>query len=78
MSGETIITIDDFIVAQLIANELGDLAKYNVQFVEYYIPSGYQELINQVKETEENWVELSDGSIRFHKVEYTNVIEETE
>lgn len=78
MSGETAITIDNFVVAQLTANELGEVAKYNVQFIEYLIPPTYQDLINQVKQDEENWVELSDGSVRFHKVIYTNVVEVTE
>ena len=78
MSGETAITIDNFVVAQLTANELGDITKYNVQFTEYLIPSDYQDLINQVKEDVSNWVELSDGSIRFNKIIYTDFVEPTE
>ena len=78
MSGETVIDVNNFVVAQLTANELGEGAKYNVQFIEYLIPPTYQDLINEVKESNEDWHELSDGSIRFNKVIYTDVVEQTE
>lgn len=74
MSGETIVDINSFVVAQLTANELGENAKYNVQFIEYCVPFTYQDLIEQVKaDTNIEWHELSDGSIRFNKVIYTDV-----
>lgn len=67
--------IDRFLVAQLTANELGINSKFNVQFIEYYIPSTYVDEINEIKQTYSNWYELEDGAIHFNIIEYTPFVE---
>lgn len=62
--------INDYIVAQLTANELGITDKYNVQFVEYYVPSTKVSEIAEIKASGINYVELNDGSLHFNTINY--------
>lgn len=64
--------INDYIVAQLTANELGITDKYNVQFVEYYVPSTKVSEIAEIKASGINYVELNDGSLHFNTINYSD------
>lgn len=63
--------LNDYIVAQLIANELGMTSKYNVHFIEYYLPADKTDEIEEVMQTGINYTQLEDGSLHFYNVNYT-------